>query len=273
MKALSLFSQIAPEIKEEQQASESACHSRALAVSPCKQNFSLSSTAPLARRQWADLQRLVDEELSRSKSTWQDTMKSIEAVAGMYNCPTSWQAAHSSHNVTEFNPPKTVTGIRAMLRNSIDLHQPLSEISPGTQVMRRENFLVDQAGKACEPRSGSPTSPETQLAALPTRYMLAEAVTASSPGGLKDGDKTEQRLSLLEVFAKFAVPADTAVNLPTSATTVATRSLIPKRINVTTSTRAEAASKTGFESRQRVSSTIRRVSFGSRCWPTTDGSC
>ena len=93
--------------------------------------------------------------------------------------------------------------------------------------------------------------------------MLADAVAASSPGGLKDGDKREQSLSLLDVFAKFAVPADTAVALPTSATTVATRSLIPRRINVKTTTRAEAASKTAFESRQRVSSTVRRVSFGS----------
>lgn len=106
MKGMSLLSQVAPEIKEEQQASESDCHVPAIVVSPCKQNFSLKPTAPLALSRWADLQRLADEELLKSKSTWQDTMKSIEAVAGTYNCPPSLHTAHSSHAYHRLQPSK-----------------------------------------------------------------------------------------------------------------------------------------------------------------------
>lgn len=147
-----------------------------------------------------------------------------------------------------------------MLRNSIDLHQPLSEISPGTQVVRRENFLVEEADKARARPSEPPTASGNRLSALPTKYMLADAGATSSPGRAADGDKTEQRLSVSAVFAKFAVPAKLPAKTELGLARGPTRSMIPKRINVAAEPRTEQGVKHTHDSRQRVSSLIRRVS-------------
>jgi hypothetical protein len=78
------LSQIAPPIQEERAEATSDGLSLANSASSAKQNVSTGSTAPLALTRWADLQRLADEELLKSRSTWQDTLKSIEALTGTY---------------------------------------------------------------------------------------------------------------------------------------------------------------------------------------------
>lgn len=85
MKGMSQLSQGAPPIEDESPHAGFDGKPLDSSVSASKHSMAIEPTAPLALTRWAQLQRLADEELLKSRSTWQDTMKSIEAATGMHN--------------------------------------------------------------------------------------------------------------------------------------------------------------------------------------------
>lgn len=142
-----------------------------------------------------------------------------------------------------------------LLRNSLNLNQPLSEVSPGTQVTRRELFPLGKSGKAEETTIASHES--ANRLSLPTKYMRADS-SSSAAACRKNceakSDSQSRPVSL--VFAKFATPANTETK--NSETAVA--SLAPKHVNVLPRKKEVLLAKQASGGRQRVTSTVRRVS-------------
>lgn len=250
-KGTSLLSEQAPVILEEPSRDSRQTQTSSLASIPGQDITSVSKPKGLLSK-WADWQRLAEEELTKSRTAWQDTKQSIEDVAG-----TSSSSLHSVEVLTfrsvpsEFKPPTTAEELKVLLRNSLDLNQPLSEVSPGTQVTRRELFKLTQVKEAGD----STTASASKLSALPTKYMRADpSSSATAPRKCEDEPQTRPP-PVSTLFAKFATP----VNSETTTRETAV-SLASKPVNIMPKKKELLLSKRPSGGRQRAASTVRRVS-------------
>jgi hypothetical protein len=142
-----------------------------------------------------------------------------------------------------------------LLRNSLDLNQPLSEVSPGTQVTRRELFPLGKSGKVDKTTIGSHGS--ANRLSLATKYMRADSSSSAAASRNNCEDKSDSQTRPVSlVFAKFATP----VNPENKNSGTAIASLAPKHVNVLPRKKEVLLAKQASGGRQRVTSAVRRVS-------------
>ncbi|KAJ9094759.1 hypothetical protein QFC21_005918 [Naganishia friedmannii] len=189
---------------------------------------------------WVDYRRLVEAEVLKSKTTWQDSTKSVQVIA-------------------EFVPPSTAEGIRSVIRNSLDLNRPLCEASPGTQITRREQHEIETGMETASPGPAHAERPSTKPLALPTKFMRADS--AKSGSRMDDSPaQTATTRPVSAVFAKFAVatqPSPTKSELANVPLTIK-----PKPGNTMTSIVEIKKINSPMAMRPRVNSTARRQKLG-----------
>ncbi|KAJ9115519.1 hypothetical protein QFC22_005279 [Naganishia vaughanmartiniae] len=189
---------------------------------------------------WVDFQRLVEAEVTKSKTTWQDSLKSVEVLSG-------------------FVPPSSAEGIRSVIRNSLDLSRPLCEASPGTQIARREQHEIEGTMKPTAPGCGVQELPVTKPLALPTKFMRADSAKAG--GRSNDGSpEAASTRPVSVIFAKFAIPSEPA---PTASDSTSGPLVVKPKDTAIVNAETRTA-KSPIRMRSRVNSTARRVSPGVR---------
>ncbi|KAJ9102997.1 hypothetical protein QFC19_004555 [Naganishia cerealis] len=189
---------------------------------------------------WVDYQRLAEEEVLKSKTAWQDSANSVKVIS-------------------DFVPPRSAEGIRSIIRNSLDLNQPLCEASPGTQVARRELHELESGMEGPEPHGGPQKFPVVKPLALPTKFMRADSAKSGNINSFSE--TVDSRTPVSAVFAKFALPAEPSLTRyrPTIGPVVV------KSGNAVTADLESKKLKQQTAMRSRVNSTARRVSLIDKC--------
>ncbi|KAJ9111041.1 hypothetical protein QFC19_001237, partial [Naganishia cerealis] len=158
-----------------------------------------------------------------------------------------------------FVPPRSAEGIRSIIRNSLDLNQPLCEASPGTQVARRELHELESGMEGPEPHGGPQKFPVVKPLALPTKFMRADSAKSGNINSFSE--TVDSRTPVSAVFAKFALPAEPSLTRyrPTIGPVVV------KSGNAVTADLESKKLKQQTAMRSRVNSTARRVSLIDKC--------